>query len=237
MSGTTSVYTTPSLSAAASAAASSQLATGSTSNSTSGTNALAKLSSNYNDFLQMLMTQLKNQDPSSPMDANSFTQELVQFSGVEQQINTNTSLSQLIQLTQDDGLLQSSAMVGKQVSVANSDMPVQNGTGSIQFTVPANEQVAISVSDSSGNLLSQSTVNATQGSNTWHWNATSGNGTSEPDGDYKVTVTTTNATGATSNVAFNAIGTVTGVVSSGTGLNVQMGAVSDPLSNVQSVIN
>src|SRR5689334_9099418 len=57
------------------------------------------LSSNFGDFLNMLMTQLKNQDPSSPLDSNQFTQELVSFSSVEQQINTNNSLTQLIQLT------------------------------------------------------------------------------------------------------------------------------------------
>ena len=56
-------------------------------------NPLASLSSNFSDFLNLLMTQLKNQDPTSPMDANSFTSELVEFSSVEQQINTNTSLT------------------------------------------------------------------------------------------------------------------------------------------------
>ncbi len=228
MSG--SLTTTPTLSAAASAAASSQLATGATAN-TSG-NALSQLSSNYNDFLQMLMTQLKNQDPSSPMDANTFTQELVQFSGVEQQINTNSSLTQLIQLTQEGGLLQSSNLVGKQVSVSNSDMPVQSGAGSIAFTAPANEAVTIKVSDSLGNLLQTANVQATGGANTWKWNATTSTGATAPDGDYKVSVTA--ASGGAS-LPFTTTGTVTGVVASGSSFNVQMGAVSDPIANVQSV--
>ena len=74
-------------------------ATGTTSepagtSTASGSNAsLQSLSSNFSDFLGMLMTQLQNQDPTSPMDSNQFTSELVQFSGVEQQINTNTSLT------------------------------------------------------------------------------------------------------------------------------------------------
>ena len=71
----------------------------------SGQTALTALSSNFGDFLNMLMTQLKNQDPSSPLDSNQFTQELVSFSGVEQQINTNNSLTQLIQLTQAGELM------------------------------------------------------------------------------------------------------------------------------------
>src|SRR5665213_245839 len=88
-------------------------------------NPLASLSSNFGDFLSMLMTQLKNQDPTSPMDANSFTSELVQFSSVEQQINTNTSLTQLIQLTQAADVTQSSALLGKQVTVQSTQMPLQ----------------------------------------------------------------------------------------------------------------
>src|SRR5258708_15264871 len=80
------------------------------------TSALSSLSSNFSDFLNLLMPQLKNQTPTSPMDANAFTSELVQFSGVEQQINMNTSLSQLIQLTQSADVTQSSAIIGKQVT-------------------------------------------------------------------------------------------------------------------------
>ena len=87
------------------------------------------LSSNFNDFLSMLMTQLQNQDPTSPMDTNQFTSELVQFSSVEQQINTNTSLTQLIQLTQAGEVMQASAMTGKQVTVSSDHVPLQNGTG------------------------------------------------------------------------------------------------------------
>jgi flagellar basal-body rod modification protein FlgD len=68
--------------------------------SQTGTTALGSLTSNFSDFLSLLMTQLQHQDPSSPMDASQFTSELVQFSSVEQQINTNGNLTQLIQLTQ-----------------------------------------------------------------------------------------------------------------------------------------
>src|SRR3979409_1060536 len=65
-----------------------------------GTTALDGLANNFTNFLSLLMTQLKNQDPSAPMDSNQFTTELVQFTSVEQQINTNSNLTQLIQLTQ-----------------------------------------------------------------------------------------------------------------------------------------
>src|SRR5512135_1938062 len=77
-----------------------------------GNTALTSLSANFGDFLKLRMTQLQNQDPTSPLDTNQFTTELVQFSSVEQQINTNTSLTQLIQLTQAGEVMQASAMTG-----------------------------------------------------------------------------------------------------------------------------
>src|ERR1700710_1432957 len=104
---------------------------------------MASLSSNFGNFLNLLMTQLKNQDPTSPMDANSFTTELVQFSGVEQQINTNASLTQLIQLTQAADVTQSSSLLGKQVTVQSSQIPLQNSKGTLNFTVPTAESVSI----------------------------------------------------------------------------------------------
>jgi flagellar basal-body rod modification protein FlgD len=134
-------------------------------------------------------------------------------------------------------MLQSSAMVGHKVAVSGSDMPVQSGNGAIQFTMPNAQNVAISVSDSSGKLLNSSTFNASQGTNTWTWNAKASNGVTQPDGAYKVSISAANSTGAASSVAFNALGIVTGVVSNGTSLNIQMGAVSDPISNVKAVVN
>ena len=232
MTSSTSLFTTPNLSSSATTAASA--ATGQTAG---GTNALAQLSGNYNNFLQLLMTQLKNQDPASPMDANQFTQELVQFSGVEQQINTNTSLSQLIQLTQQDGLLQSSALVGKQVLVANSDMPLQNGTGTIQFTAPANEAVNIGVYDSSGSKIASASMQASQGTNSWSWNGKTESGTQAADGDYKIVVLPANAASTSAALTTNAVGTVTGVQVAGSVMQLLMGSVTDPVSSVQQVLN
>src|ERR1700692_3621762 len=105
--------------------------TASSTTANSSQNALTSLSSNFQDFLSMLMTQLQNQDPSSPMDTNQFTTELVQFSSVEQQINTNTSLTKLIQLTQAGEVMQASAMNGKQVTVTSDHVPLQNSKGTI----------------------------------------------------------------------------------------------------------
>ena len=131
---------------------------GSTGASQTGSAALNSLTANFGDFLNMLMTQLQNQDPSSPMDTNQFTTELVQFSSVEQQIDTNTSLTQLIQLTQGGEVMQASAMTGKRVTVSSDHVPLQNGQGTIQFTAPAAEPVDVVIYDANGNKLSDNTM-------------------------------------------------------------------------------
>jgi flagellar basal-body rod modification protein FlgD len=230
----------PTLSSTANAAAQAAVAAkagSATGSSTSGTNALASLSSNYQDFLKLLMTQLKNQDPTSPMDPNSFTQELVQFSSVEQQINTNTSLGQLIQLTQNDGIIQSSAMVGRTISVTSKTMPLQNGTGQISFTAPAAENATVSITDSAGKNVGSVAIQAKAGANTWTWNGTDANGNQLPDGLYTVAVTGTDAAGASKALPFQVVGKATGVQVSGTALNLQMGSLTTSFSNVTSVLN
>src|ERR1700712_1975386 len=135
-------------------------------------NALTALSGNFQNFLQMLMTQLKNQDPTSPLDTNQFTTELVQFSSVEQQISTNSNLTQLIQLTQGDTVVQSSSLLGKPVAVQSATMPLQNGTGAVQFNATAGQKVEVDISNSSGTILKTGQMTAVQGTNTWSWDGT-----------------------------------------------------------------
>jgi flagellar basal-body rod modification protein FlgD len=210
---------------------------GSTAASQTGSAALNSLSANFGDFLKMLMTQLQNQDPTSPMDTNQFTSELVQFSSVEQQINTNTSLTQLIQLTQGSEVMQASSMTGKQVTVDSDHVPLQNGKGVIQFNAPAAEPVDIAIYSDTGAKLSDATMMATKGTNTWTWNGTDGSGHSVPDGSYQVAVTGANADGTTSAVPFSVVGTATGVQSQSNSMQLQLGALSVDFSKVQSVGN
>ena len=198
---------------------------------------LGSLSSNFGNFLSMLMTQLKNQDPTSPMDTNQFTSELVQFSSVEQQINTNTSLTQLIQLTQAGEVMQASAMTGKQVTASSDHVPLQNGKGTIQFSTTAAQPVDIAIFDANGAKLSDSMLMSSAGTNTWAWNGSDGSGRTVPDGSYKFAVVGANADGTTTALAASVIGKATGVQNQSNGIQLQLGALSIDFSKVQSVGN
>jgi flagellar basal-body rod modification protein FlgD len=223
--------------AAAAAAAAKTNSSSSTSGSASASapNPLVALSSNFNDFLQMLMTQLQNQDPTSPMDTNEFTSELVQFSGVEQQINTNGSLTQLIQLTQAGETMQGTSMTGKQVTVQSSQIALQNGSGALNFNDPTAGPVAIAITNSAGQQLYGTTLTATAGNNTWSWNGQNNAGTQLPDGAYNAAVVSGNANGTTTTLPFTVTGTATGVQSLSSGMQLDIGALTVPFSAVQSV--
>ena len=143
------------------------------------------------------------------MDANQFTSELVQFSSVEQQINTNTSLTQLIQLTQAANVTQSSAIIGKQVTVQSSEMPLQNSSGAQNFIAPAAERVSIAVQNSNGATVRHVSVNAAQGSNTWNWDGANDSGQVLPDGAYSIAVTGGAAGAQATALPFTVVGTAT----------------------------
>ncbi len=210
----------------------SATAPASSATTSASTSALGSLGSNFNNFLSLLMTQLQNQDPTAPMDTNTFTSQLVQFTSVEQQINTNTALNTLIQATQTGNLLNTTNLVGQPVQVSGSQMSLQNGQGSIDFTGTAGSPVNIGVYGSSGALLSTATVNPTSGANTWTWNGKDQNGIQQPDAAYKVMVQ--NASDGSA-VPFTTGGTVTGVTRGASSTNVQLGALSVDLNTVQSV--
>jgi flagellar basal-body rod modification protein FlgD len=220
-------------STAAASAASSSGSNASTASQVSST-ALSSLTSNFGDFLNLLMTQLQNQDPTSPMDTNQFTSELVQFAGVEQQINTNTSLTQLIQLTQAGEVMQSSAMVGKQVTVTANQLALQNGQAKLNFTGTAGQNVAIGVYNAAGAKIRDASLVAQQGSNSWTWDGTDNSGNQMPDGAYTVAVEGATASGTTA-LPFTVTGTATGVQKGTNSMTLNLGALSVDFSAVQSV--
>src|SRR5260370_42271171 len=87
----------------------------SSSSAASSATALAnqQIAGNFQSFLTLLTTQLQNQNPLDPLDTNQFTQQLVEFAGVQQQLNTNDSLATLVSLQQTAQSTQALGFVGK----------------------------------------------------------------------------------------------------------------------------
>lgn len=201
------------------------------SSASTQSNALGNIASDYNEFLTLLTTQLQNQDPTQPMDTSQFTAELAQFAGVEQQVSTNSNLTSLIQLTQAQEILQGSSLLGKQVDLSSTSLPLQSGAAHVDFTAPATEAATIKVTDASGNLVSTQSVSANAGTNGWDWNGTSSSGTQSADGTYNVSVTGPDG-GA---LAFTTRGTVTGLANSASGVLLQFGGTTLSMNSVAKV--
>src|SRR5258708_11856884 len=94
------------------------------------------IAGNFQTFLTLLTTQLKNQNPLDPLDTNQFTAQLVQFAQVEQQLKANTQLSTLVSLQQTAQNTAALTFVGQKVDVAGTTTAPPNGPATLQMSVP-----------------------------------------------------------------------------------------------------
>ena len=183
------------------------------SSSSSGTNALAsqQIAGNFQTFLQLLTTQLQNQNPLDPLDTNQFTQQLVEFAGVEQQLNANSSLQTLVSLQQTAQSTQALQFVGKTAVVNGNVNSLTNSSATWDLNIPSNSNVTISIANSAGQTVYSGTFSANAGNNQpFTWNGQGSDGTQWPDGQYTLSATAADASG-------NSVGVTTqvqGVVSS-----------------------
>src|SRR5579872_5930085 len=122
--------------------------TGSSSNSSVINN--NEIASNFTEFLQLLTTQLQNQNPLDPLDTNQFTQQLVQFAQVEQQLKSNTELSTLVSLQQTAQNTQALNFVGQTVAVDGDTAPLANGNATWLMSVSKPATATINVINSTG---------------------------------------------------------------------------------------
>ena len=170
----------------------------SSSSSASSTNALAsqQIAGNFQSFLTLLTTQLQNQNPLDPLDTNQFTQQLVEFAGVEQQLNTNDSLTTLVSLQQTAQSTQALGFVGKTVAVDGSTAALTKSSATWNLSVPTNSNVNISITSSTGQTVFTGNYSVSAGSNQpFTWDGKANDGTQWPDGKYTMTATALDASG------------------------------------------
>ncbi|MEJ5231429.1 MAG: flagellar hook capping FlgD N-terminal domain-containing protein [Geminicoccaceae bacterium] len=154
------------------------------------------LASNFETFLQLLTTQLKNQDPLSPMDTERFTSQLVQFSAVEQALKTNRQLEQLVSLTRTSAASAALGMVGREVRVDGSRMLVDAQGGATIYELPERAaSVTVRIFDADGRLIHSAVGGTEAGSNRFFWDGKRLDGSRAATGLYRITVTALDAAG------------------------------------------
>jgi flagellar basal-body rod modification protein FlgD len=216
--------------------------TGSTGSAGSTTGA-SSTSLGGTDFLTLMLAQLKNQDPTSPVDSNTFLTQLAQLSEVQGITSLNTSFSTLSSSLSSSQALQASSLLGHQALVNSSTATLAAGatvTGAVNIP-QTTSQVVLNISDSSGALVSQINLGAqSAGLTSFSWNGTTNTGSQAPAGTYTLSAqyagATKNGTAATTLVNGTVESVSMGAGSTGLTVNVA-GIGSVPFSSVQQISN
>jgi flagellar basal-body rod modification protein FlgD len=194
------------------------------------------LSSNFDTFLTLLTTQLKNQDPLSPMDSNQFTQQLVQFSQVEQQINSNQNLESLISLTKANSVTNSVSYLGKTLTLTDGTAALMNGQANWAYSLNGDAATTrLTVSDAKGKIVFAGTGETTAGIHSFSWNGQDNAGNALPPGAYTLTVTSQGSDGGSVATSVASQGKVSEVDLTGSEPLLMIGPMGVPLSKATLV--
>ena len=203
-----------------------------------GSNASQQLAGNFDTFLQLLTTQLQNQNPLDPLDTNQFTQQLVEFAGVEQQINMNTNLQTLISMQQTSEATSALQLVGSTVTVGGQAATLSNATGSSaiwNLTAASPATANLTITNSSGQTAFTGTMALNAGSQSFSWNGMGNNGQTWPDGTYTLTVTATGANGQPVTVSSQVQGVVSAVNTNVNPPTLTVGGQTVQISQITSI--
>ncbi|MND85732.1 Basal-body rod modification protein FlgD [compost metagenome] len=172
------------------------------------------LASNFQTFLSLLTTQLKNQDPLSPVDSNEFTAQLTQMAGVEQQLLTNDLLTSLLSAQQGDGLTGAAQYIGKDATAVWAATRFEDGEASWSYELAANAASAtLQVLDAAGKVVwSGEAPDKTNGLHDFKWDGqTTGGGQVDDGGVYTLKVLAKDGAGQDVDSQVLIRGRVTGV--------------------------
>lgn len=200
--------------------------------------AMKQLSGNFSTFLTLLTTQLKNQDPTSPMDSNQFTQQLVMYSQVEQQIGTNDNLKTLIAQGTSNAANMATGYLGKRVSVTNGSASLSGGSATWTYGLAGNTaNTLLSVTNANGKVVYTTAGSNTAGNNTLTWDGKDNNGNQLPDGAYTLKVTAADAAGNEVSSTVASAGTVGQIDMTVSPPKLVIGNMEVNLSDIAAVAN
>ena len=198
---------------------------------------LQSLTSNFQTFLSLLTTQLRNQDPLSPVDSNQFTQQLVQMSGVQQQLLTNGLLTSLVGQGQN-GLASGASYIGKTVQAQSATATLTGHQANWTYQLASNAASAqLEIDDAAGNAVWSGPAPAmTAGAHSFSWNGRNASGAQLPDGGvYTLKVAAANSANAAVGAQVLVSGAVTGVQLINNAPYLSIGSSIVPLADVVGV--
>ena len=199
-------------------------------------NSRKTIADNFDTFLQLLITQLKNQNPLEPLDTNQFTQQLVQFTSVEQQLKTNEFLEAMMQSSQNSTNAQAVSYVGKTVTASGATTDLLDGAANWIYRVDAAaETTNITIKDASGNVVDTENLSLAAGTDQIVWDGTTSSGTQLTSGRFTITIDARDGNGKYVPVTTEMQGVVDGVDVSGSEPFILIGDLRIPLSSISAV--
>jgi len=197
---------------------------------------LSKLSSDLDSFLTILTTQLQFQDPLEPLESSEFTNQLVLFAQVEQDIQQNKNLEQMVSLQQDNIAVGALSFMNKSVDVAWPVTELRNGEASFSYIMTKDAASAtLSILGENGERVRTETAELTEGRHDFVWDGKDDNGNALKDGVYIIQVNAQDANNQPVEVGYSTFGTVTGVTLDRGSAILEIGDVQVPLGNVTRI--
>ncbi len=209
---------------------------GSSSQASTAAASSSALAQNFDAFLMLLTTQLKNQDPLSPLESTEFVTQLVQFSAVEQAIHQRQSLENLVNLQLAWQATNAVGYIGKTIDVSGENVFLKDGAAEIKYTLDEDAgKSTITIRDADGNVVRELAGDKTKGPHILTWDGRDHDGVALPEGQYSVSIAATKgqdiAVGATTTYS----GVVNAIESSGGQVLLRVGNARIPIGDVTSV--
>lgn len=207
-----------------------------TTGTSSATAAGEQFSETYETFLKLLTTQLRYQDPLEPLDTHEFTNQLVQFSNVEQSIATNKRLEELIGFQQKNQAVAALGYIGQTVEAVSDKLALKSGEATAVYALAGDaDAVAMTIKDASGETIRTVPLEKSAGKHTYVWDGKDSAGNAMPDGAYAFSVAGVDADGGAIDTATGIIARVSSVESGTDGVVLNFNGVLVALERVLSV--
>ena len=194
------------------------------------------IAGNFQTFLTLLTTQLKNQNPLDPLDTNQFTQQLVQFAQVEQQLKQNDQLATLISIEKSAQATTALAFVGTTVAVDGQTATMTNGKATWSFAVPKPVSATVTIKSATGQTAFSGVYTMNPGRQNFVWDGRDANGTQWPNGNYAISITGKDASGQTVSIPSEVEGVVDSVDLTQTPPLLSIGGQTFALDKIKRVV-
>jgi flagellar basal-body rod modification protein FlgD len=191
-------------------------------------------SPDFNMFLKLLTTQMQNQDPLDPMDTAQYTQQLVQFSQVEQSIQQTGTLKDILAQLTAGSVADAAGFIGKEARF-DTNISGLSDNGPAKWSWEASRDVAsvtAIVTDASGREVSRKAIGASGVTGNYSWDGTTTNGGKAGNGSYSLQLVATDANGGTVPMAIRSVGIVKEVQSGSGGVTLGINGVQMPLASL-----